>query len=187
MSDNEVAALAILLMFGAPMGLWFAIRTMQHRERMEMIKRGMPPAQGPAAQWYRSAAPPRQPAYVPVDLESPQRALRKGITVTAIGLALTIGLGSIGFLAYDDGQFHLGPWLLGGLIPLFIGIAQIVVAMISGATFTSPYARMGVHGEPPPGPASMPPPPPPFEGSYTYRPDGTTQELQRPVPPPERR
>lgn len=185
MSDNEVAATAVTIIFGAPMALWFAIRTMQHRERMEMIKRGIPPAPGPTAQFYRAAAPSRM-AYAPDDLESPQRALRKGITVTAIGLALTLGLGSIGFLAYDDGQFHPGPWLLGGLIPLFIGIAQIVVAMISGATFVNPQVRMGVHGEPP-GPTSMPPPPPTFEGSYTYRPDAATQELQRPVPPPDRR
>lgn len=185
MSDNEVAATAITIIFGAPMALWFAIRTMQHRERMEMIKRGMPPPPGPAVQFARSAQMYRAPSCGSDDLESPQRALRKGITVTAIGLALTLGLGSIGFLAYDDGQFHPGPWLLGGLIPLFIGIAQIIVALISGATFVNPHIGMGVPGQSP-GPTSMPPPPT-FDGSYTYRPDAATQELQRPAPPPDRR
>jgi hypothetical protein len=184
MTDNDTAALAVMMIFGAPMTVWFAVRYMQHRERMEMIKRGMPPPVGPAAQFARAAATYHAPSYPHDDLESPQRALRKGITVTAIGLALTIGLGSIGFLAYDDGRFHMGPWLLGGLIPLFIGLAQVVVAIISGATIVTPAMRMGMHD--PHGPTAAPPPPT-FDGSYTYRPDATTQELQRPVPPPERR
>jgi hypothetical protein len=46
-----------------------------------------------------------------------------------VGLALTIGLYPVGFLlpaAFTSAPFHLGPWLLPGLIPLGIGIALIV-------------------------------------------------------------
>ncbi len=56
-------------------------------------------------------------------------ALRWGIVITALALALCIGLYPIGFL---DGRgrlfpFNFGPWMLFGLIPLFLGIALIII------------------------------------------------------------
>jgi hypothetical protein len=46
-----------------------------------------------------------------------------------VGLSLTVGLYPISFLlpmALDAAPFHLGPWLLPGLIPLGVGMALIV-------------------------------------------------------------
>lgn len=52
--------------------------------------------------------------------------LRAGLIIAMIGLTLTIGLYPIGFMlppAFAASPFHLGPWLLPGLIPLGVGIA----------------------------------------------------------------
>ncbi|MGH7683346.1 MAG: hypothetical protein ACREMT_03285, partial [Vulcanimicrobiaceae bacterium] len=117
---------------------------------------------------------PGTPAGAPSWRHDPQSQLRRGIGTTCIGVALLIGLSFIGYSG--DGTFRLGPWLLGGLIPMFVGIAQIVNAMIAGATF--PGARMTGTGVPPPPPGAQPPP----SGPYTYRP-GSTEELPRTKPP----
>ena len=67
-----------------------------------------------------------------------QAQLRHGIQVAFIGLALLIGLSFIGF---HDGRYVYGPWLLGGLIPMFVGIAQVISAVLSGAQIRRRWAR----------------------------------------------
>jgi hypothetical protein len=52
--------------------------------------------------------------------------LRWGILVTALGLALTLGLYPLGFSAGDAYPLHLGPWMLGGFVPLFLGLSLIL-------------------------------------------------------------
>jgi hypothetical protein len=56
--------------------------------------------------------------------------LRWGIVVTALGLALTIGLYLFGFDSADIYPLHLGPWMLGGFVPLFLGISLILIHSI---------------------------------------------------------
>jgi MFS family permease len=59
-----------------------------------------------------------------------KRTLRWGIITTALGLALLIGLFSVGFgLTNADFPFppYFGPWLLPGLLVLFLGIALIII------------------------------------------------------------
>ena len=58
---------------------------------------------------------------------SNKRLLRWGIIVTAIGFALTIGLYTFGFDSADNYPLHLGPWMLGGFVPLFLGIGLILL------------------------------------------------------------
>ena len=48
--------------------------------------------------------------------------LRWGIVITALGIAFTVGLYPIGFAAGDEFPLHLGPWMLGGFVPLFLGL-----------------------------------------------------------------
>jgi len=179
MSDNEIAALAIVCIFGMPVIGWIVVRMMKHMERMEMIKHGMIP-QDASDKWTQIPQPPPPGAqmYVPHPSQwssAAQYQLRKGIVTSAIGLALFIGLSFIGMRG--DGTFVLGPWLLGGLIPLFVGLAQVANAMLSGAL---PRANVTVGPIPPPPPGS--PPPPPGSGPYAYRP-GPTEELPRTKPP----
>jgi hypothetical protein len=52
--------------------------------------------------------------------------LRWGILVTALGLGLTLGLYTIGFYAGDGYPLHLGPWMLGGFVPLFLGLGLVL-------------------------------------------------------------
>ena len=55
-----------------------------------------------------------------------KRLLRWGILVTALGIALTFGLFLAGFASADLYPLHLGPWMLGGLVPLFLGLGLIL-------------------------------------------------------------
>ena len=174
MAESDVAAFVVLCIFGLPTVGYILIRMMQHRERMEMIKRGMAPTLQ-EAQWHGGGRviQPGAPAGVPSWKNDPQAQLRRGIGTTCIGVALLIGLS---FIGYDgNGAFRLGPWLLGGLIPMFVGIAQIINAMLAGAVL--PSSRVTGTMTPPPPPGSPPP-----TGPYTYRP-GPTDELPRTKPP----
>ena len=56
-----------------------------------------------------------------------KRLLRWGIIITVIGLALTIGLYLIGFNYASNYPLNLGPWMLGGFVPLFIGIGLVLL------------------------------------------------------------
>ncbi len=197
MNDDFVGALAILLIFGAPIAAWITTRVLAHNERMEMIRRGMVPPTGPIPRdlpppnWHPGPMPPPNVAgkrgYYPAydDYYYAQRQLRRGIQVTCIGFALVLGLGSIGPLAHLG---YMGPWLLGGLVPMFVGIAQIVNAMLNGARlpgFGSPYVNPQATYSPPPNPGTGVPPQTPA-GPYAWRP-GSTPEIERPVPPPDQR
>lgn len=53
--------------------------------------------------------------------------LRWGIIVTALGFALSLGLYTIGFDSANNYPLHLGPWMLGGFVPLFLGIGLILI------------------------------------------------------------
>ena len=57
--------------------------------------------------------------------------LRWGIIVTALGVALSVGLYPIGFSGGTPYPFHLGPWMLGGFVPLFLGLGLILLHFLT--------------------------------------------------------
>ena len=57
--------------------------------------------------------------------------LRWGIIVTALGVALTLGLYFFGFGAGGNYPLHLGPWMLGGFVPLFLGLGLVLLHYIT--------------------------------------------------------
>ncbi len=57
--------------------------------------------------------------------------LRWGILITALGFALTLGLYFIGFGSADNYPLHLGPWMLGGFVPLFLGIGLVLIHFLT--------------------------------------------------------
>ena len=198
-SDDFVAVIAILVIFGLPLAYAISSRYFAHQERLAMIQRGISPP--PDSRWARRAArqgwyDPSMQAQAPAGYDpysySEWRAncsLRKGITLAMVGLALFVGLSFI-----DLGR--PGPWLLGGLIPLFVGIAQIIIALLGGARLgpfgMMPPAGLGT-GEPQAGPPPYQQQPPPFAGArdvppgpYGWRP-GPTTELEKPPSPPDTR
>jgi len=61
------------------------------------------------------------------ETKSKNTLLRWGIVITSIGLALTIGLYFAGFATFNNYPLHLGPWMLGGLVPLFLGLGLVLL------------------------------------------------------------
>lgn len=205
-SDNFVGLVAILCIFGLPLVFAIIHRYLSHQERIEMIRRGMTPP--PDSRWARKMRkrgwggagfdmpPPGnfEPAYDPYayGLYQANRQLQKGIRIAMIGLAITVGLSFAGGQNSGSPSGPIGPVILAGLIPLFVGVAQIVTAMLSGARL-GPW---GFGAGMPPGPGQQPSMPfgqgAPFTadrsgaapGPYTWRP-GATTELERPIRPPD--
>lgn len=53
--------------------------------------------------------------------------LHWGVLTTALGFALTLGLFFGNFRASELYPLPLGPWMLGGFVPLFLGIGLILI------------------------------------------------------------
>lgn len=100
--------LAVFVVFGFPalivlLGLSFAAfhRYLKHKEWMAMIAQGI----------------------VPEDWEGKKEQQRTwptssatAVTITLVGIAITLGLATIG----------VGPWLIGGLVPTAIGCGLLI-------------------------------------------------------------
>jgi len=105
--------LLVLIGWLVAMAIFFAfivmLRYLHHREMMALINKGINP---------KSVRRQRRRS---------RGMLRAGLIITMVGLALTIGLYPVGFFLPPifTTPFHLGPWLLPGLIPLGVGIALI--------------------------------------------------------------
>ncbi|MBC7544350.1 MAG: hypothetical protein H7338_16640 [Candidatus Sericytochromatia bacterium] len=108
---NEDIVVPVVL-FLCLFGTITGIAYLKHRRLMAMIEHGIDPA--PFGETRK--APPAN--------------LEAALTTTGIGLALTIGLAFIG----------LGPWLLGGLIPLFIGLARLLAILLADKPETTTAA-----------------------------------------------
>ena len=203
-AETFVPIIAILVIFGLPLSYAIVNRVFAHQERLEMLRRGIVPPPDPKwakrmsrASWCDPDAysmPPGAavPGYDPYAAywASPARSLRKGLTTAMIGMALLIGLSFI-----DLGR--PGPWLLGGLIPLFVGIAQIIVALLSGARLgpfgLGPGPGQWGPGMPPPGQQAQTPPGQQnfagpagtAPGGYAGWRPGPTAGLEKPPSPPD--
>jgi hypothetical protein len=108
MSSNVIVVLlGWLIALAIFFGFIVLLRYLHHREWMALIKNGINPAQMRKQRRSRGM-------------------LRAGLITGMVGLTLTIGLYPIGFFLPLTAPFHLGPWLLPGLIPLGVGVALIV-------------------------------------------------------------
>ncbi len=201
--EDFIPIFAIFCTIGLPIVAWTVFRVLKHRERIEMIRHGIAPearqyqwnpqqGQGvpftapPPQNWDDDRRGRRKKNKHDDDNDPPDVTLRKGVRLAMIGLAITIGLSFIGM---DNGSFHPGPWLLGGLIPMFVGLSHVIIATLSGATLNGSAQQWRAGQVPPPfvePPAAPGPARQTYDTSYTYRPGGT-QELQPPHAPPERR
>ena len=66
-----------------------------------------------------------------LETKSGKGFLRWGIIITSLGLALSLGLYLIGFDSASNYPLHLGPWMLGGFVPLFLGIGLILTHFLT--------------------------------------------------------
>jgi hypothetical protein len=110
MSSNIIAILVgWLIALTIFLGFIVLLRYIHYREHMALITHG----------------------FNPHTLRRHRRSgiLRAGLITMMVGLSLTIGLYPVNFLlpaALNSVPFHLGPWLLPGLIPFGVGVALIV-------------------------------------------------------------
>ena len=58
-------------------------------------------------------------------------ALIWGLLIAAVGLALTIGMWPLGFIGNTGFPFGFGPWMIVGLIPMFFGLALVLVYVLT--------------------------------------------------------
>lgn len=106
-------SLATLVVFGFPalivtLVLAFAVfqRYLKHKEWMAMINQGMVPED-----WEEKKSPVRQW----------QGSSYSAVIITLVGIAITLGLSTIG----------IGPWLIGGLVPTAIGCGLLIGQFLS--------------------------------------------------------
>ena len=57
--------------------------------------------------------------------------LRWGVLITALGFALTVGLYVAGYNSAASYPLRLGPWMLGGLVPLFLGLGLVLLHFLT--------------------------------------------------------
>jgi hypothetical protein len=213
MDYTVIPVVAILCVFGLPIAGWIISRVLAHNEYMAMINRGITPPPDSRA-WRRAqregwvpppgapgnpgnawgVPPPPPPFYTGTPPTAPdasgdyyhayaQRRLGKGIMVAMVGMALYLGLGFI------DGNHGFGGSSLPGLIVMFVGLAQIISAVLAGATVGAPSAGWTPNQRSTPfGPAASPPPPPPPAGAppHGWRP-GDVTPIEKPAGPPDPR
>lgn len=68
-------------------------------------------------------------------------ALRWGLATVLLGVALTLGLWPIGYMPGTGAEYlplRMGPWLLGGFIPLFFGLPRRIAPPAAPAEGTGP-------------------------------------------------
>jgi hypothetical protein len=104
MFSDLVPCLSIVSILLVIFGFFAFLRYMNYKETLALAEKGL----------------------TKPETKSGKGLLRWGILVTALGFALTIGLYFIGFGSADIYPLHLGPWMLGGFVPLFLGLGLIL-------------------------------------------------------------
>jgi len=95
-------------------GFILLMRWISYKETMTMIEKGL-------------VRPPKKAR------RNGKGALVWGILLAAVGVALTIGLWPLGNLV-DPGRTYpmgFGPWMVIGLLPLFFGLALILIHVLT--------------------------------------------------------
>lgn len=101
-------SVSIILIF---LGFIYAMRYLNYKETMQLAEKGL-------------VKPVRANG-------NGNGALIWGIIIAAIGLALIIGLWPLGTMLNTEIPFGFGPWMLGGLLPTFFGLALILIHVLT--------------------------------------------------------
>jgi hypothetical protein len=133
MQGAFIIFIIFVLFPGIILGFILLSRYLRYRETLTMIQHGIAP---PPPRPTMMPAPPMMPR-PPVVMQqgnggTGRGTLIWGLVLSAIGLALTIALWPIGFIANSASgntvnfPLGLGPWMLAGFVPLFVGLALIL-------------------------------------------------------------
>jgi hypothetical protein len=76
---------------------------------------------------YRETLALAEKGLVGPEQKATKRLLRWGVVIAAVGLAFTLGLYPFGFATGEEYPLHLGPWMLAGFVPLFLGLGLVLL------------------------------------------------------------
>lgn len=103
-----LSCMGTIVFFALLFGFIALLRWFRHREIMAQARQGLPPR-----------------------ARKSTLLLGSGLVLVAVGLALMIGLYSAGFPTAEPYPLHFGPWMLFGLVPLFIGLALLITRQLT--------------------------------------------------------
>jgi len=108
MEESLVVCTGIITLFALLFGFILLMRFLAYRETIALAEKGL-------IKQFR-------------ERNGGKGALVWGLIITALGIALTIGLWPLGFTGFGT-PFPLGfgPWMLAGLVPLFFGLALVLI------------------------------------------------------------
>jgi hypothetical protein len=109
-----VLCVAPIGLVGVILGVVVLVRWMKHREIIAMVEAGIEPGEYPKLT--RAAGQRRSPVLIGC-----------GVGLAMLGLALIIGLWPISGIVEEQFPLGFGPWMLIGLVPLFLGLALLIV------------------------------------------------------------
>jgi hypothetical protein len=112
MNGGAYATIGILGMFVIVFGFIVVLRYISYRETLALAEKGL-------------VRPGRARDSDGKD------ALRWGIVIASVGLALCIGLYPLGLFPGSQFPLGLGPWMLAGLLPLFFGLGLILIYVLT--------------------------------------------------------
>jgi hypothetical protein len=104
-----VCLLCVVVFFG----YLSLVRYLQYRETIALAEKGLV----------------RAPAAKP-DANDGARTLRWGIAMSAVGIALTLGLWPLGFFNKEMYPLGIGPWMIVGFLPLFFGLGLVLIYVL---------------------------------------------------------
>jgi hypothetical protein len=105
MNSDFVPVIGVISMLVVVLGFIVIMRYISYRENLFFAEKGL----------------------MRPEPKSNKGILRWGVVVAALGVAFTLGLYPFGFVTGEEYPLHLGPWMLGGFVPLFLGIGLILI------------------------------------------------------------
>jgi hypothetical protein len=131
MPEDITVCMGVSTFFAIVAGTIILMRWFKHREIVTLAQKGLLPEQ--------------YARYMSVSRGRGGRGLLGwGVALAALGLALIIGLWPIGFATGSGYPLGFGPWMLIGLIPLFLGLALLIFYFVvrkEEASATEPPAE----------------------------------------------
>jgi hypothetical protein len=107
---NTLLCIGAIIILPLTVGLIILLRYISYRETLALAEKGI-------------SRPERN--------RDGKDALRWGIVITAVGVALCLGLYPLGVNFGDIYPYGLGPWMLLGFVPLFVGLALILIYVLT--------------------------------------------------------
>lgn len=108
--DEFMACMGSVVILVVFLGFIVVMRFLSYKETMQLAEKGL---------------------VKPIRTNGGKATLIWGILITAIGLALMIGLLPLGFMINMNIPFGFGPWMLAGLIPTFFGLALVLIYVLT--------------------------------------------------------